>query len=94
MKAGNLGLAINCAAGICVRVIRMRPDKLYVYDGLYRVAEWKRCKGSEELGAVVYKFKLERLQSESGTASQSVGFRPMCSNVRKGAGRGENRTHG
>ena len=59
--AGNVGIAMNCAGEIPIRVMRKKeaasnsmPDS-YVYDGLYRVVQWKRT--ASDAGPAVIKVR-------------------------------------
>eukprot|EP01047_Picozoa_sp_COSAG01_P036372 COSAG01_NODE_2840_length_6992_cov_2.267228_5_plen_866_part_00 len=74
--AGNIGIAMNCAGGIPIRVMRRKQGAVqdsYVYDGLYTVVQWKRVASDE--GPAVIKFKMERLSTEKGSVTEAVTFR-------------------
>ena len=81
--AGNIGIAMNCEGDLPIRVMRKKestsgmPDS-YVYDGLYRVVQWKRC--ISDGGPAVIKFKMERLATETGAVSKAVTFNRKSSN--------------
>jgi hypothetical protein len=74
--AGNVGIALNCEGDIPIRVVRKKEGAVqdsYVYDGLYRVVEWKRV--VTEAGPVVMKYRMERLATETSTVTAAVAFK-------------------
>lgn len=76
LERGNLALDRNMHYGIEVRVMRgmqlasNSSQKLYVYDGLYRVIDCKL--GNRESGCRVYQFKLLCIQGQRQLGSELV----------------------
>ncbi|XP_004292255.1 PREDICTED: histone-lysine N-methyltransferase family member SUVH9-like [Fragaria vesca subsp. vesca] len=78
LEGGNLALERSMHYGIEVRVIRGRKiqsvvsQKVYVYDGLYRILETWLDVGKSGFG--VYKFKLLRIEGQPEMGSSILKF--------------------
>ncbi|XP_051129917.1 histone-lysine N-methyltransferase family member SUVH9-like [Andrographis paniculata] len=78
LESGNLGLERSMHYGVEIRVIRgfkyqgSVSGRIYVYDGLYRVAQTWLDLGKSGFG--VYKFKLERIENQLEMGSVVMKF--------------------
>ncbi|GKC05364.1 histone-lysine N-methyltransferase family member SUVH9-like protein, partial [Tanacetum coccineum] len=78
LEGGNLGMERSMQYGIEVRVIRGLKykggpsEKLYVYDGLYKVIDAWLVDGRSGFG--VYKFKLVRMEGQPEMGSAMLKF--------------------
>lgn len=78
LECGNLGMERSMRYGIEVRVVRgfkykgSASDKIYVYDGIYKIEEYWFEIGKSGFG--VYKFKLVRMEGQPEMGSQILKF--------------------
>ncbi|KAD3336989.1 hypothetical protein E3N88_32509 [Mikania micrantha] len=78
LEGGNLGMERSMHHGIEVRVVRgfkykgVAGDKVYVYDGIYKIEEYWFEIGKSGFG--VYKFKLVRMEGQPEMGSAILKF--------------------
>ncbi|KAI7727785.1 hypothetical protein M8C21_025016, partial [Ambrosia artemisiifolia] len=78
LEGGNLGMERSMHHGVEVRVVRgfkykgIVGDKIYVYDGIYKIEEYWFDVGRSGFG--VYKFKLVRMEGQPEMGSAILKF--------------------
>ncbi|KAL8482835.1 hypothetical protein ACS0TY_025756 [Phlomoides rotata] len=78
LERGNLALKNSMQQSVPVRVVRGHKckdsivQKVYTYDGLYKVAKYWAEKGVA--GFTIYKFQLKRLEGQSPLTTKEVYF--------------------